>query len=565
MSYKKVLKTLKKYDKIDLMKAPVELSIDTSNKLGEDFKGVSPPEYVKGHAGSYETKDGMYHHVIDKKFGGVSHYLSTSKDPWDEKSQVAKIEGSPSSGSYTIMHSSVRPEHKGKGYGKKLYMSTLAHHGDMQSDNALTQRSHNAWKSLKDQTKGVADVSLANMGEKGTRHRAVGDKTKLQKMLHKRRIAPNKPSKLAASEQDVLFKNEDLKNPPSQVNLNPEHGKTIASAYEQMKHEPSHPEVQKAYGSLINETKKQFQDMVNSGVKMSRIQPGQENPYKNSKELHHDIRENNHIHFFPTDQGFGSDESDKSDHPMMQGTGVMHDGKELLANDMFRIVHDYYGHHKGGESGFGPKGEHRAYLTHKKMFSPEAQKALATETLGQNSHVNFGPHGEHNRANPHKTIYAEQKAGLLPDHIISGNWHSSENDIKKSMFDSKHYKDPVFNDEHVSQHLDKIDLYGSAPDRFKEEIKQYPKWKKIKVPIDNIHNHAQHTSLPMEGGQFGESDEEIAHEYAEEAGHKFPAIILKPHPNGQGLYQTLDGAHRTRAAHIRGDSHIEAYVPHEEE
>jgi len=411
----------------NLMKAPVELSIGASNQLGEDFKGVAPPEYVKGHAGSYETKDGMFHHVIDKKLGGVSHYLSTSKDPWDEKSQVAKIEGSPSSGSYTITHSSVRPEHKGKGYGKKLYMSVLAHHGDISSDNALTQRSHNAWKSLKDQTQGIADVNLAELGEKGTRHRAIGDKTKLQKLLHKRRIAPNKPGKLAASEQDVLFKNENLKTPSSQVKLNPEHGKTIASAYEQMKHDPSHPAVQKAYGALINETKKQFKDMMDSGLKVSRIQPGQENPYKNSKELHHDIKNNNHLHFFPTDQGFGSDESDKSDHPMMQGTGVMHDGKELLANDMFRIVHDYYGHHKGGESGFGPKGEHRAYLTHKKMFSPEAQKALTTETLMQNSWVNFSSkYGEHNRKNPHKTVYAEQKANIAPDWVVNGNWHSGD-------------------------------------------------------------------------------------------------------------------------------------------
>jgi len=520
-------------EKIDnnLMKAPVQLDQGASDNLGKDFKGTPSPEYVKGHVGSYQTKDDMYHHVIESKMGGLSHYLSTSKDPWDEKSQVAKIQGSPSMGSFTVTHSSVRPEHKGKGYGKKLYMSTLAHHGDMQSDNALTERSHNAWKSLKDQTKGVADVSLANMGEKGTRHRAVADKTKMQEMLHKKRIAPSKPGRLAASEQDVLFKSEkgdytiehehedsvihtgprlnlkhkgkeighmryhdhgnhlmtedidihpdhqrkghgtkmyqhaeklhqkkfkknplqskkgksfwnrpkkergfgkmeksekNLATPASSVKLNPEHGKMIADAYEKMPHTPNHPETQKAYGALIDETKKQFHDIMGSGIKLSRIEAGQDNPYKNSKELHHDIKNNNHLHFFPTDQGFGSDGSDKSDHPMMQGTGIKHNGKELLANDLFRIVHDINGHHRGGESGFGAKGEHQAYNTHKQMYSPLAQKALASETLGQNSWVNFGPHGEHNRANPHQTKYAEQKAGLLPDHIISGNWHSEE-------------------------------------------------------------------------------------------------------------------------------------------
>lgn len=221
-----------------------------------------------------------------------------------------------------------------------------------------------------------------------------------------------------------IKKTEKLPKEAPQVELNPEHGKMIADAYEQMKHQPNHPEVQKAYGALINETKNQFKDIMNSGLKISRIQPGQENPYKNSKELHHDIKHNNHLWYFPTEQGFGSDGSDKSDHPMMSKTGLKHGKDELLANDLFRIVHDINGHHKGGESGFGAKGEHQAYNTHKKMYSPLAQKALATETLGQNSWVNFGPHGEHNRANPEQTKYAEQKAGLLPDSIIQGNWHT---------------------------------------------------------------------------------------------------------------------------------------------
>jgi len=211
------------------------------------------------------------------------------------------------------------------------------------------------------------------------------------------------------------------------IELNHDHGKEVADAYHSMKHDPSHPEVKEAYGALVGETKKQFEDISNSGIKISRIKHGQENPYKNSKELHHDIKNNNHMWFFPTKDGFGSDaEKDFSDHPMLQGTGVHHDGEELLANDMFRIVHDINGHHHGGETGFGPKGEHQAYNAHKKMYSPLANKALATETLGQNSWVNFGPHGEHNRSKPHETKYADQKAGLMPDHIVNGNWHTKE-------------------------------------------------------------------------------------------------------------------------------------------
>lgn len=105
---------------------------------------------------------------------------------------------------------------------------------------------------------------------------------------------------------------------------------------------------------------------------------------------------------------------------MLENTNEMHEGQPMPYNDMFRIVHDYFGHAKEG-NGFGPNGEENAYLNHAKTYSPEAQKALATETKGQNSWVNFGPHGEQNRANPSKTIYADQKAGLLPDWVHQGS------------------------------------------------------------------------------------------------------------------------------------------------
>jgi len=53
------------------------------------------------------------------------------------------------------------------------------------------------------------------------------------------------------------------------------------------------------------------------------------------------------------------------------------------------------------------------------MYSPEARKAMTSETRGQNSWVNYGPHGETNRsASQGATKYADQKTGLLPDWAI---------------------------------------------------------------------------------------------------------------------------------------------------
>lgn len=209
---------------------------------------------------------------------------------------------------------------------------------------------------------------------------------------------------------------------PHNVTLNPQHGKQIANAYEAMSHTPNHPDVKAAYGALINETGEQFKHLMNSGLKISKIKPGQENPYKSSKDMHHDIEHNNHLWYFPTEQGFGSEGEAPKDHPMLQETQFKHGGKKMLANDIFRVCHDAFGHHLT-QSGFGPRGEHQSYLHHKQMFSPLAQKALASETLMQNSSVNYGKNAAHNKANPSQTIFADQKAAIAPDWVVNGKWH----------------------------------------------------------------------------------------------------------------------------------------------
>lgn len=210
---------------------------------------------------------------------------------------------------------------------------------------------------------------------------------------------------------------------PAEVKIDPEHGLQIADAYDQMKHEPNKPEVKEAYDALINETGEQFKQLIKGGLKITKLKSTDANPYPTSKHLHEDIEKNNHLYYFPTEQGFGQGENNK-DHPMMRPTEFQHDGGPLLANDVFRIVHDVNGHHLGGKTSFGPKGEHQAFIQHSRMYSPIAKKALFTETAGQNNWVNFSrSHGEKNRANPKNTTFAEQKAGLLPDDIINGKFH----------------------------------------------------------------------------------------------------------------------------------------------
>lgn len=70
-------------------------------------------------------------------------------------------------------------------------------------------------------------------------------------------------------------------------------------------------------------------------------------------------------------------------------------------NDMFRAVHDYFGHFKTGR-GFDQHGEEAAYQAHARMYSPLARQALATETRGQNAML-------HRRG-----AFPDQKVALLP-------------------------------------------------------------------------------------------------------------------------------------------------------
>jgi len=103
-------------------------------------------------------------------------------------------------------------------------------------------------------------------------------------------------------------------------------------------------------------------------------------------------------------------------HPLLGDTNSV---TGLSTNDKFRAIHDLFGHAAEGY-GFGPRGEENAWLKHSQMFSREAQKALTTETRGQNSWVNFDRHnydsaGNHLKRPLADRPYAIQKVALLPD------------------------------------------------------------------------------------------------------------------------------------------------------
>jgi hypothetical protein len=151
------------------------------------------------------------------------------------------------------------------------------------------------------------------------------------------------------------------------------------------------PEAKKAYATLIDEIGQQYEALVESGVKV-RAWRGDGEPYgdppgsdrPNSSMMRRQIAETGEYSFFMTEKGFGSGDYTK-DHPMMKMTRHRTaDGEPMLANDVFRVVHDFVAHVRGGYS-FSTNGEFNGMLTHASTLPKAAWPALFSETFAQNS------------------------------------------------------------------------------------------------------------------------------------------------------------------------------------
>lgn len=204
--------------------------------------------------------------------------------------------------------------------------------------------------------------------------------------------------------------------------------KKVADWYQNAEHAPDDPTVKQAYQAFAKETVDQWNAITAAGVTMEPwTKKGQ--PYADSKSMAADVRDNKHLWFFPTEGGYGSTEVAK--HPLLEPSGIVVNGKDLPVNDVFRAVHDYFGHAKDGYS-FGPRGELNAFMTHAGMFSDTARPAMAAETMGQNSWVNYGSHlrdaegkipakGEPGHLPITERPYAEQKATVLPADLLKAS------------------------------------------------------------------------------------------------------------------------------------------------
>ena len=267
----------------------------------------------------------------------------------------------------------------------------------------------------------------------------------------------------------------------------------IADAYENMQHDPSNPEVKQAYDAFKAETKEQFEYFQSLGFTFKPA-IGKDSPYSDSKEMSEDVSNNKNLFFVPTENEFGT--GDKSiDNPLLEKTGVVIDGHELSFNDMFRVVHDMstrvaYGHKSG------PLGNMNAFNTHKKTYSPLAQRALFSETMGQNSYADYGSHlrnqdgkvpkkGEKGYVPLSMRPYAPQKSGLLPVELMT------EVGMEREALD-KPYQDLVSDnvDAKLDAILEKIENNQELNEKEIDEAKKY---------LDQIFNQVVNSNITQQG------------------------------------------------------------------
>lgn len=232
------------------------------------------------------------------------------------------------------------------------------------------------------------------------------------------------PRLVAVAEQYARDNGIDFKRQGRYVAVDEDRARRIAEAYEAMPHAPQDPAVREAYNNLIAQTMAQYRALEAAGYKFwfydESNDPYDGNPWNAMR----DLRANQSMGVFATESGFGSGATDLdvTNNPLLAETGLMWpsgspDGpmKRVLANDLFRAVHDAFGHGLEG-AGFRAQGEENAWQAHVRLFTGSAVAALTSETRGQNSWLNYGPYGEQNRnARVEDTVFADQKTGLMPE------------------------------------------------------------------------------------------------------------------------------------------------------
>jgi hypothetical protein len=140
--------------------------------------------------------------------------------------------------------------------------------------------------------------------------------------------------------------------------------RSIAAAYLSLPPTVNDVECLSAFDAFRSDICTQF-DFLTATLRIEVVVKSMD-PYPSADQLAADIRENQRIAVLATATTGG--------HPYLTND----------ENDMFRAIHDVFGHVATG-CGFDRHGEEAAWAAHREMFTPAARPALTIETRGQSA------------------------------------------------------------------------------------------------------------------------------------------------------------------------------------
>jgi hypothetical protein len=201
----------------------------------------------------------------------------------------------------------------------------------------------------------------------------------------------------------------------------------VAAKFDQLPNRPADGPVREAYLRLREESRAQYDAIRAAGVAVLPWErPGQ--PYTTARQMWTEVDRTGVLYVFLTSSGHGPDEERDPANPMLAPSGLTAGGVPLSYNDLFRAVHDFFGHGLHGDH-FTLRGELRAAYSHLQMFSAGAHPAVFTETVAQICWFYAGSHLVSQDgvipqprqpgwlAPPHRP-YPPQKIAIFPDSFL---------------------------------------------------------------------------------------------------------------------------------------------------
>ena len=176
-------------------------------------------------------------------------------------------------------------------------------------------------------------------------------------------------------------------------------------------------ETEKSYVEFKSHLISQYESLLDAGL-VVKAWEGEGEPYKVSEEkpwvpssnrMREMVEETGEFYFFMTEKGFGEEGATEGAHPFLQMSPVKtSDGKPMLYNDVFRVVHDAVAHLNGGFS-FSTRGEMNAMLAHASTLPKDSWPALWAETFAQNAYY------EVHKTYAEQTYYSSKFVGLIEE------------------------------------------------------------------------------------------------------------------------------------------------------